>query len=56
MTKAELKAKIDADGGLKNQRCPAWEEAFKLHNATTGKHLKRGCGTCYRECYEWLSR
>jgi hypothetical protein len=57
MSKAELKAAIDADGGVKNQRSKHWDAAFTLHNSQPGvRRLKRGCGSCYRELYEWLSK
>lgn len=57
MTKQEIKALIDADGGLKNQRSKHWDAAFNLHNSQPGvMRLKRGCGSCYKECYAWLSK
>jgi hypothetical protein len=58
MSKAELKAAIDAGGGVKEHRTPAWDEAFKQYNIANPRNtLRRGsCGSCYRKVYEWMSR
>jgi hypothetical protein len=57
MSKSELKAAIDSDGGVKNQRSKHWDAAFNLYNSQPGvPKKKRGFGSCYRDVYEWLSR
>jgi len=58
MTKAELKAAIDAGGGVREHRTHAWEEAFQQFNQSNPKRtLRRGsCGSCYRAVYEWLTK
>lgn len=55
-TKSELKAAIDADGGVSNKRCRAWDEAFNQYNAVHTQKKKKGCGTCFRDVYAWLGQ
>lgn len=56
MTKSELKAAIDADGGFNNTRSPHWRAALDLHNRETKQRLKPGCSSCYKKVYEWLQK
>lgn len=55
MTRSELKAAIDADGGASNRRAKAWDEAFNQYNAVHAQKKKKGCGTCFRDVYAWLA-
>jgi hypothetical protein len=56
MTRGEIKASIDADGGVKNQKAKAWDEAFSQYNAAHTQKKRRGCGSCYRDVYAWLGQ
>jgi hypothetical protein len=69
MTRAELKAVIDAGGGIKGciygykdpkkaQWEAAWHEAFNQYNAVNPKQTLRfsSCGSCKRKVHEWLSK
>lgn len=56
MTKAELKAAINADGGHSNRRSKHWDEAFAQYNAVHAQKKKKGCGSCFRDVYAWLQQ